>query len=448
MLDNNYFTYESDGKYYIYSAISGCIYPSNKIIYRVAKEILKQKKISSSNKELSLWTSEELEEGLSKLSKIVDEDKKLDESKSNLIRSKLIINENDWLSGKVVNKMSLSLVYDCNLKCRYCNAEGDTYNSRSMMSIDTAKKCIDYFFKYANRTVSIYIVDFIGGEPLMNKDVFLYSTHYINEYVKQIGIPVHYIITTNGTIMDNEIMSAIIENNIYVNVSIEGSKKTHDVNRKYVNGSDAFVKVAEAIRSMLNQGYSNMAARITMTKHGVSALMKDVEILWDIGFYHIFINMMETDIEELAFDDEAMACFDRQLDQLVNSGKMKNMMLKGKYIRNFLDDKTMIQHRALKSECSFLNANSLLFTPEGDLYKCSFTVGDKKHCIGNIDTKIDWSKYSKDYEDDERCKICWARRLCKGGGYIDKSDLYCQYSKVMAKNSLKFYSMLYELEQY
>ncbi|MBT2291847.1 4Fe-4S cluster-binding domain-containing protein [Paenibacillus albidus] len=82
----------------------------------------------------------------------------------------------------------LNISHDCNMRCTYCYAEGGEYHhTKGMMSVETAKTCIDYWFEHANRSSERYDVTFFGGEPLLNQEVLFFAVDYINRLMKQIG---------------------------------------------------------------------------------------------------------------------------------------------------------------------------------------------------------------------------------------------------------------------
>lgn len=367
------------------------------------------------------------------------------EEKMDFVRKHVEIPKERWENGEVLNKMSLSLSHTCNLCCSYCFADGGTYGLRNKMTIETAKDSIDYFFKYASRKVKKYNVNFIGGEPLTNLEVFYFAIDYINEKSEEVGIPVHYIITTNGTIMNEKILSYLINNDVHINFSIDGNRHIQNMNRKDSLGKGSFDLVMNTLSILKQHGYTNMSARMTVTKPGVPSLIDDINFLWDIGFYYIFIDIVKTDIVELAFDYKAIKEFQNKIFSLMDSDDYLKRMEEGKYIRNFLDMEQLVANRRIKRECAYYNANSIEFTPEGDLYKCTYTVGKKEHSFGNIYTGMIWEKYIGKFAAPDNCKNCWCRRLCGGGCEISRDELSCIYTRIMMEATLKHYVLENEL---
>ena len=284
-----------------------------------------------------------------------------------------------------------------------------------------------------------YNVNFIGGEPLTNLEVFYFAVDYINQKSKEAGIPVRYMITTNGTIMNEKILRYLIDNNMHINFSIDGNKKIQNLNRKNKEGIGSFEKAMETLEILKRHSYYNMSARMTVTKPGVTTLIEDINFLWDVGFYYIFMDMVKTDIEDLAFDYNTLKEFKEKLVNLINSDAYISRMEQGKYIRNFLDMEYLIENKIIKRECSYYNANSLEFTPEGDLYKCTYTVGRKEHCCGNIYSRLEWDKYVGRFHAPSKCSNCWCRRICGGGCEVNRDDLSCAYTRIMTECMLMHY---------
>lgn len=361
------------------------------------------------------------------------------QEKESNIREHVPISEEEWKSGRVLNKMALSISHACNMRCAYCFADGGTYGSKKIMSKATAKDAIDYFFKYASKEAPKYNMHFMGGEPLLNLDVFYFSIDYMNNKVKECGIPVRYTLTTNGTIINEKIMDYIIKNNIHLNFSIDGGQKIHDLNRRFTNGEGSFNKVLDTLDFIKKHGYYNMTARMTLTKPGLESFADDINFLWDLGFYYVFFDLVKTNLKELAVDESNISKLKEELSKLVKSDKYLERLREGRNIRNLSDKEYFIDKNIIRRECTYYNTNLLQFTPEGDLYKCPYTVGDAKHQCGNIYSGLEWENYTGTFKIREVCKSCWARKLCGGGCGIDWDCVRCEYNKIIAEFALKNY---------
>ena len=306
------------------------------------------------------------------------------QGKKSNIREHVPISEKEWKSGKVLNKMALSISHVCNMRCTYCFADGGTYGLEKIMSKATAKDAIDYFFDYASKEAPKYNMHFKGGEPLLNLDVFYFSIDYMNSKAKEIGIPVRYTLTTNGTIMNEKILDYIIKNNIHINFSIDGGQRIHDLNRRFINTEGSFNKVLETLDFIKKHNYYNMTARMTLTSPGLESLADDIDFLWNLGFYYVFFDLVKTNLKELAVDERNISKLKNELSKLVDSEKYLERLREGRNIRNLSDKEYFIDKNIIRRECTYYNTNLLQFTPDGDLYKCPYTVGDEKHQCGNI----------------------------------------------------------------
>ncbi len=101
--------------------------------------------------------------------------------------------------------------HDCNLACQYCFAEeGEYHGDRSIMSLDVAKKSIDYLIANSGQRKNLE-VDFFGGEPLMNFDVVKETVYYAKKLEEANNKKFRFTITTNGVLLDQDKMDFINE---------------------------------------------------------------------------------------------------------------------------------------------------------------------------------------------------------------------------------------------
>ena len=72
------------------------------------------------------------------------------------------------------------------------------------MSEDVARQAITWLFENSAGVPEVSITLF-GGEPLLNKPVFRFAIEYSQELAKQYNKKVGYSMTTNATLLDDEI---------------------------------------------------------------------------------------------------------------------------------------------------------------------------------------------------------------------------------------------------
>lgn len=116
----------------------------------------------------------------------------------------------------------------CNLRCTYCYL-GKKTNQK--MSERIAYNGLEIAFlnveKHKDRRLW---VDFVGGEALLSFSLLKQLVEYIERRALQRNILVTYSITTNGTILNDEILTWLIKYKIHLKISIDGDEETHNRN--------------------------------------------------------------------------------------------------------------------------------------------------------------------------------------------------------------------------
>ena len=104
-----------------------------------------------------------------------------------------------------VKALCLHICHDCNLRCRYCFADEGAYHSRrEFMSLETAKKAIDFLIANSGGR-KILETDFFGGEPLMNFEVVKQTVYYAKEEAAKRGKKFLFTLTTNGLLLKDDV---------------------------------------------------------------------------------------------------------------------------------------------------------------------------------------------------------------------------------------------------
>lgn len=421
-----FFTYSYNDELYIYDSSTGIIYVTPK---KTKEHAEVQTLIYNSIRALLNSEIKEI---------------KVDES---IIRKKVCVDEEIWKSGQALQRMWLSLTYKCNMNCVYCYEKENTYNKNKKMTKAVAKECIDYFLKYVNKKSNNITVNFFGGEPLLNKDVFLYATEYIISRWDNNDKKIKFILTTNGTLLDGDIIEVIRKYNMTVNLSIDGNRITQNNNRRLINGQDSFDLVMSNISKLL-EACNNVVARVTVTKTNIRNLKEDILFLWHIGIDDVYLSPVETADECLKLDETSILLFNEYLEDLVDY--MNDQYLQGKkyVLSNIVEYENRLKNRTILNECKFYNALTVMFSPEGDIYNCNRIIGDKKYHAGNVKTGLLWDKFKRDFIPMDKCHNCWARRLCGGGCNLKNiTDIDCEFNKVLIKQSFRSYAFLKKIKK-
>lgn len=136
----------------------------------------------------------------------------------------------------VVKALCLHIAHDCNLACRYCFAEeGEYHGRRALMSAEVGKKALDFLIAHSGKRRNLE-VDFFGGEPLMNWDVVKELVRYGREQEKRFDKHFRFTLTTNGVLLNDEVMEFCNREMANVVLSLDGRKEVNDQMRPFRNG--------------------------------------------------------------------------------------------------------------------------------------------------------------------------------------------------------------------
>lgn len=134
----------------------------------------------------------------------------------------------------------MHIAHDCNLACKYCFAgEGEYCGDRSLMSFEVGKRALDYLIDHSGTRKNLE-VDFFGGEPLMNFEVVKQLVEYARSREKDSGKNFRFTLTTNGILLDEEVMDFANKEMHNVVLSIDGRKETNDRMRVSRSGKGSY----------------------------------------------------------------------------------------------------------------------------------------------------------------------------------------------------------------
>ena len=359
-----------------------------------------------------------------------------DEDKKEAVEEILALADDDYLFVKdiyqdyifdfkkrqtVVKALCLHIAHDCNLACQYCFAEeGEYHGRRALMSFEVGKKALDFLVANSGNRINLE-VDFFGGEPLMNwqvvKDLVAYGRSLEEPYHKKF----RFTLTTNGVLLNDEILEFCNKEMANVVLSIDGRKEVHDKMRPFRGGQGSydlvvpkFCKVAESRDQM------NYYVRGTFTHHNLD-FSKDVLHLADLGFKQISVEPVVAKPEDdYAIREEDLPVLMEEYDKLAK--ELIRYRKEGKGFNFFhlmidLEGGPCVAKRL--SGCGS-GTEYLAVTPWGDFYPCHQFVGNEEFLMGNVEEGIvrtdirDCFKECNVYAK-EKCKKCFAKFYCSGG---------------------------------
>jgi uncharacterized protein len=194
-----------------------------------------------------------------------------------------------------LQRIVLNTTNQCNLACGYCYEYSDdkistTVNKPKYMGEDVAQAAIDTLIRESASRPLLHVT-FFGGETLLNFPLMKWSVKYAREAAAAVGKQVDFSLTTNATLLTEEIADFLAEHRIGVTVSIDGDKELNDKMRIFHNGKGSYDVIAPKIKMLLERHKTNsIGARVTLSS-GVRHIRRIYEHLTkELGFKGVGIS--------------------------------------------------------------------------------------------------------------------------------------------------------------
>ncbi|MBQ8202838.1 MAG: thioether cross-link-forming SCIFF peptide maturase [Clostridia bacterium] len=324
-------------------------------------------------------------------------------------------------SKNIIKALCLHVAHTCNLNCEYCFAsQGKYHGERALMSFEVGKRALDFLIENSGNRRNLE-VDFFGGEPLMNWEVVKQLVLYARSIEKEKGKNFRFTLTTNGMLIDDDVIDFSNEQMHNVVLSLDGRKDIHDSVRVDFNGKGSFDTIVPKFKEFVKRrGDKEYYMRGTFT-HKNPDFLKDIEVMLDLGFDKISMEPVVCAPEDKsALTDEDKPVIFEQYELLAKKMLESNSKGKGFTFYHYMIDLKggpCVYKRI--SGCGS-GTEYMAVTPWGDLYPCHQFVGDEKFKLGNIFegvTNTDTVKEFKGCNAYSRpdCRDCWAKLYCSGG---------------------------------
>ncbi|RKJ65713.1 thioether cross-link-forming SCIFF peptide maturase [Roseburia sp. 1XD42-69] len=338
----------------------------------------------------------------------------------------------------VVKALCLHIAHDCNLACKYCFAEeGEYHGRRALMSFEVGKAALDFLIANSGSRRNLE-VDFFGGEPTLNFQVVKDLVAYGREQEKIHNKNFRFTLTTNGVLLNDEIMEFANKEMANVVLSIDGRKEVNDNMRPFRGGQGSYdVIVPKFLKFAESRNQENYYVRGTFTHHNLD-FSKDVLHLADLGFKQISVEpVVAKETESYAIKEEDLPRLLEEYDIL--AAEMAKRKKEGNPFTFFhfmidLEGGPCVAKRL--SGCGS-GTEYLAVTPWGDFYPCHQFVGNEDFCMGNVKTGITRTDIRDSFKScnvyaKEKCRECFARFYCSGGcaanSYNFHGDIHNAYS--------------------
>jgi uncharacterized protein len=355
------------------------------------------------------------------------------------------------LAPPPLRALSLAIAQKCNLGCTYCYAQqGEFGGAPKNMELAEALRAVDLLVGSAEPDARLNLA-FLGGEPLVNRNVLRAATLRAVELANGRGAKIGFSITTNGTLLTEDDGRFFEDHGFAVTISIDGPQETHDALRPFKGGRgsfDAIMKRAEPLLKM--QQRMQVTARVTVTPRNL-LLRRTLDTLIAAGFHSVGFSPMlsaptgagEMQSEDLELMLGEMIDCGREFERASRSGRRYPFA-------NMVNAMREIHRGTHRPYPCGAGAGYLGVSAEGELSACHRFVGDEIGAMGSLDDGIDLSRRAdwlatRHVHRQEPCKSCWARYLCGGGCHhevIRRGRPACDYIRAWLNYCLEAYLRL------
>ncbi|MBO5777728.1 MAG: thioether cross-link-forming SCIFF peptide maturase [Clostridia bacterium] len=414
--------YKQNGYNIVIDTYSGSVHVVDEIAYDVINEYESKDKqtlkaeILEKYKDNPELTPEELDECFMQIERLKEMGKLFAEDTFENMAGEL-----KKKTAGVIKALCLHIAHTCNLHCEYCFAsQGKYHGERAVMSFEVGKRALDFLIENSGTRHNLE-VDFFGGEPLMNLDVVKNLVAYAREREKECGKNFRFTLTTNGVLIDDDLIDFANREMSNVVLSLDGRKEIHDRFRVDYAGKGSFDKIVPKFQKLVEaRGGKDYYMRGTFT-HANPDFVNDIRTMLDLGFNELSMEPVVCAPDDpSALTDEDLEIVMKQYEELASL-----MLERRKAGKPFTFYHYMIDLSG--GPCIFKRVSGcgsgteyMAVTPWGDLYPCHQFVGDEKFKLGDIYNGVTNTDLQGQFKKcnvyaHPECKDCWAKLYCSGG---------------------------------
>ncbi len=430
--------YKNNGYNIVMDIASGSVHVVDDVVYDAIAMYEDHTKEEIMAALTPVYGAEEIEEALNEIQELIDQEMLFTEDEYQQYVT-------DFKKRKtVVKALCLHVAHDCNLACKYCFAEeGEYHGRRALMSLEVGKKALDFLIENSGNRVNLE-VDFFGGEPLMNWDVVKELVAYGRSREAECNKKFRFTITTNGVLLNDEIMDFCNREMANVVLSLDGRPEVNDRMRPFRNGKGSYEVIVPKFQKFAKSRQGQYYVRGTFTHNNLD-FASDVLHFADLGFDQISIEpVVSAPSEPYAIREEDLPQILAEYDRLAVEYIKRKKEGRGFNFFHFMIDLSQGPCVAKRLAGCGSGTEYLAVTPWGDFYPCHQFVGEEEFLLGNVydgitNTEVrDEFKLCNVYAKD-KCRNCFARFYCSGGcaansyhfhGTItDAYDIGCEMQK-------------------
>lgn len=324
-----------------------------------------------------------------------------------------------------MKSVTLFVTQDCNLRCRYCHPMREGNIAKKNMSKEVALAAVDLLFKESGNTADLTI-SFYGGEPLLQFDLIKTIVRNSNRKAGELNKNITFSITTNGTLLTEEIINFLADNNIHVTLSIDGGPDTHDANRVFPGGTGSYAKLFDGYTRLKKRtGHIVSLAVVNNLQTSLEDIARSIQ---DIGIPVVAVAPAIRADGELDFGDSEVERYNRDFHDMVRYFLDNGLFLREMPPIDFSGVFKYLHKRSRNETSCNASYEKIAVDADGNILPCANFLGKSRFLMGNVLEGMDKSlqKTFKDLRvtNNQTCRSCWARYLCGGGCPYYSSNRY------------------------
>lgn len=403
--------------YFVLDVNTGAVHIVDELVYDILDDDKLKEKVDVINELKEKYNEDEISEAYDEIEELVKEEVLYSPDQYEEIAHSSM-DDRDYIKA-----VCLNIIHGCNLRCKYCFAdEGEYHGHKGVMSVETAKKAIDYVIKRSGPRKNIEI-DLFGGEPTLIMDTIKEIIQYARDNEAKWNKNIRFTMTTNATLLNDEMMDFMDKEMGNIILSLDGRKEVNDKVRIKVDGSGSYDDILPNIKKMISKRTKGKTyyVRGTFTRDNVD-FYEDVVSMLNEGFREISIEpVVLEDGHPLAIREEDIPEIFDNYDKLYN--EMARRKREGKDEFTFYHFNIDLQG----GPCVYKRISGcgsgfeyVAITPQGDVYPCHQFVGKEEYKLGSVFDDTYDAELGKKFKkahiyNKPKCIECWARFYCSGG---------------------------------
>lgn len=403
--------------YFVLDVNTGAVHIVDELVYDILDDDKLKEKVDVINELKEKYNEDEISEAYDEIEELAKEEVLYSPDQYEEIAHSSM-DDRDYIKA-----VCLNIIHGCNLRCKYCFAdEGEYHGHKGVMSVETAKKAIDYVIKRSGPRKNIEI-DLFGGEPTLIMDTIKEIIQYARDNEAKWNKNIRFTMTTNATLLNDEMMDFMDKEMGNIILSLDGRKEVNDKVRIKVDGSGSYDDILPNIKKMISKRTKGKTyyVRGTFTRDNVD-FYEDVVSMLNEGFREISIEpVVLEDGHPLAIREEDIPEIFDNYDKLYN--EMARRKREGKDEFTFYHFNIDLQG----GPCVYKRISGcgsgfeyVAITPQGDVYPCHQFVGKEEYKLGSVFDDTYDAELGKKFKkahiyNKPKCRECWARFYCSGG---------------------------------